>query len=245
MLGFLKKKKISMQKMNTIDFVDEVMSTIKAFTANLSPTDSLRILFEIENRIYQLQGQESIRYGNGIHTKHKHLKYHDFFIENIPPYSKVLDIGCGNGALTFDISKKVNNVTIYGIDCIKNNIEYAEKHFKADNITYVCGDALKDLPNMTFNVIIMSNVLEHIEHRVEFLKKLKRVYNPQKILLRVPIFERDWRVPLKEELGIDYRLDQTHFIEYRQDEFWKEIKEAGLEVDHFVVQWGEIWAEVC
>ena len=71
------------------------------------------------------------------------------------------------------------------------------------------------------------------------------MYNPQKILLRVPIFERDWRVPLKEELGVDYRLDQTHFIEYRQDEFWKEIKEAGFEVDHFVVKWGEIWAEVC
>ena len=73
MLGLLKKKKSRMQKMNNIDFIDGVMSSIKAFTTNLSPADSLRILFEIENRIYQLQGQESIRYGNGIHTKHKHI----------------------------------------------------------------------------------------------------------------------------------------------------------------------------
>jgi hypothetical protein len=86
-------------------------------------------------------------------------------------------------------------------------------------------------------------VLEHIEKRVEFLRMLQDKYQPKKFLIRVPIFERDWRVPLKQELGVDYRLDATHFIEYRQEEFAAEMQQAGLTILHIQVNWGEIWAE--
>jgi len=208
----------------------------------MSPSESLRYLFDLENRIYHFQGQESIRYGNGIHTKHKHIKYHDFFTDNIKVGSKVLDIGCGNGALTYDIASKVKKSSVFGIDLSQSNIDFAKLNFSNSNITYVCGDALKDLPNMKFDIIVMSNVLEHIEKRVEFLKKLKKTYKPKNILLRVPIYERDWRVPLKDELGVDYRLDDTHYIEYKQDEFWEEMKLSGLKPLKYFIKWGEIWA---
>jgi len=55
--------------------------------------------------------------------------------------------------------------------------------------------------------------------------------------------ERDWRVPLKQELGIDRRLDPTHFIEYTLESFAAEMEEANLRVTHQEVRWGEIWAE--
>jgi hypothetical protein len=58
------------------------------------------------------------------------------------------------------------------------------------------------------------------------------------------MYERDWRVPLKKELGIDYRLDSTHFIEYTEIEFREEIHRAGYKIDKFVVNWGEFWAVV-
>ena len=40
------------------------------------------------------------------HPKHKIIKYHDFFLENINETDKVLDLGCGIGHLTYDIAKK-------------------------------------------------------------------------------------------------------------------------------------------
>lgn len=226
------------------NFKELIFEEIQRRIALNTPENALKILFDIDSRLYELEGQASIRYGDGLHTKHKHIKYHDFFIENIPPKSRVLDIGCGNGALASDLADNVEDVTVYGIDKVEVNIIYAKENFARDNIIYVCGDALTDLPNNKFNVIVLSNVLEHIEKRAELLCGIQNRYNPDKFLIRVPIFERDWRVPLKEELGIDYRLDNTHFIEYRQEEFFEEIKKAGLKVSHYKISWGEIWAVV-
>jgi len=198
---------------------------------------------ELDNKLYQLIGQQAIRYGNGAHTKHKHLQYHDFFIKRIPPDSRILDVGCANGNLAFDIAAKISRVFIYAIDLNSALIEEARKRFSRKNINYVCGDALTALPDQKFDVILLSNVLEHLTPRTGFLKELKNRYHPGKFLIRVPIFERDWRVPLKKELGIEYRLDKTHRIEYRQEEFQTELKRAGLEINHFEVRWGEIWSE--
>jgi hypothetical protein len=68
--------------------------------------------------------------------------------------------------------------------------------------------------------------------------------HPERILIRVPLFERDWRVPLKKELGVEWRLDDTHETEYTLESFASEMQEAGLAVKHLEVRWGEIWVEL-
>lgn len=90
----------------------------------------------------------------------------------------------------------------------------------------------------------MSNVLEHLEHRIEFLRHIRKRNKPSKYLIRVPVFERDWRVPLMKELNLDYRLDVTYHIEYTQEEFFRELRDASLRVETYKVCWGEIWAIV-
>lgn len=224
-------------------FAQKIASIVEQFGVQLSASERLQLLFDLENKLYEQAGRASAAYDNGIHTKHRHINYHQFFIERIKPQSKVLDIGCGNGALTFDIAKHVFVVKIVGIDLNFHNIEQARKNFSHQQIQYICGDALKDLPQDHFDQIVMSNVLEHLPERVGFLQKLIDLYHPKNILIRVPVFERDWRVPLKQELGMDYRLDQTHFIEYKKGEFEQEMKLAGLEIKEKIINWGEIWAE--
>lgn len=225
-------------------FMSVLSSALTEKTFSLQPQDALKLLFELENNVYHLEGKHAIRYGNGLHTKHRHINYHDFFVSRLESGNRVLDVGCGNGALACDIATQGENVSVYGIDLLQKNIDIAKEKYSAENITFVCGNALTDLPEQAFDVIVLSNVLEHIEHRVEFLKGLQTSYHPKKFLIRVPVFERDWRVPLKEELNIDYRLDPTHYIEYRQGEFEAEIAQAGLSIIHAQVNWGEIWAEV-
>jgi hypothetical protein len=90
--------------------------------------------------------------------------------------------------------------------------------------------------------VILSNVLEHLDDRVDFLRDITVRTGARHVLIRVPLFERDWRVPLKRELGIEHRLDPTHRIEYTLEEFEDEIAKAGLAVTERQVRWGEIWA---
>jgi len=222
--------------------VDLICRVVSIRTKTLSAKEGARFLMYLDRKLYPLQGNAAVRYGNGIHTKHRHMKYHDFFVNRISKKEKVLDIGCGIGAVSYAVAKKTG-ATVTGIDISRSNIEKAKAEFNHQNIKYIVGDALTDLPQNKFDVVILSNVLEHIDKRVDFLKQLFLISSPKRVLIRVPLFERDWRVPLKKELGIDYRLDSTHFTEYTYKSFLAEMKEAGLTIIHLESRWGEIWAE--
>lgn len=217
-----------------------------------SAAESLRFLFSLEKELYRFMGKESVRYGGGLHTKHKHIKYHDFFIENIQDCDIVLDVGCGNGAVDIDILRGRNYINILGIDLNETNINAAKKAYKESGFSVSSTDIFKcEVGNIfdyhfepdQFDVCILSNTLEHLEERVPLLKKLKQIH-PRCILLRVPMYCRSWKIPLMEELGIDYRLDNTHFIEYTESQFEEEIDEAGYKIDNFQVRWGEFWSVV-
>jgi hypothetical protein len=77
---------------------------------------------------------------------------------------------------------------------------------------------------------------------VEFLKKLRNV--APKFLIRVPLITRSWLPVYLKELGYEYRLDKTHYIEYTEEEFFEEMEKAGLEVESYYVKWGELYAVV-
>jgi hypothetical protein len=93
-------------------------------------------------------------------------------------------------------------------------------------------------------VVVLSNVLEHLEERPGFLRKIIAATGARRFLIRVPYFERDWRVALKKEIGVDWRLDPDHKTEFTEASFLRETREAGLEIVHIEFRWGEIWAEL-
>ncbi|MBC8509605.1 MAG: class I SAM-dependent methyltransferase [Chloroflexi bacterium] len=223
-------------------FVDFLLGLISRRIAGNPPARALRVLFSLDAVLYGMQGQSSIAYDGGIHTKHRHMKYHDFFTRRIGEADRVLDIGCGNGAVAYDVAQIAKEVV--GIDINADNIAAARRQYRHPHLEFRLGDALEALPDEKFSVIILSNVLEHLPGRPAFLRRLQATLRPERILIRVPLFERDWRVPLKKELGLEWRLDNTHEIEYTLETFTEEMAEAGLESNHLEVRWGEIWAEV-
>jgi len=224
------------------DLRNFVVNVVSGRAESLSAADALRFVLSLDASLYSLQGWLSVRYGGGAHTKHRHTRYHDFFVHRIKPGERVLDVGCGIGALTFDVARRAG-ASLVGIDFSLANITTARTKYCHEQIVYVVGDALKSPLKGPFDTIILSNVLEHVEARKDFLRGIMEAMRPARLLLRVPVFERDWRVPLKQELGIDYRLDPTHFTEYTLESFSSELDEAGLRVTHQEVRWGEIWAE--
>jgi hypothetical protein len=46
-----------------------------------------------------------------------------------------------------------------------------------------------------------------------------------------------------EEIGVDFRLDETHYIEYSREILIKELQQASLHPHSIEVCWGEIWCE--
>lgn len=174
---------------------------------------------------------------NGIHPKHRLTNYHQFFLDNISPSDNVLDVGCGLGLLAHDIAQKANRVV--GIDINKQYLATAKEKHHHPNLTYIHGNATTYKFNETFDVLILSNTLEHIKDRVSFLQNLKPHAN--KFLIRVPMINRDWLVLIKKELGVEYRLDPTHHIEYTEDSFRQELSAARLVVNELSVRFGEIY----
>lgn len=195
----------------------------------------IRIILKFHNFFYGLAGLFSQKLEpDGLHPKHRIINYHQWFIEQLKPEWSVLDIGCGNGALSADLSKHCREVV--GIDISEENIKQAKK--RAD-INFICADVTNYDFKRSFDAIVLSNVLEHIKNRVTFLKNLSKY--SKIFLIRAPLLDRDWITLYKKELGVDHRLDKTHFTEYTFDGFIKELENSGLRLDSHRIRYGEIY----
>lgn len=200
----------------------------------------LRLTLQLDNLLYKIISK--LARNNNQHLKHQIINYADYFLSKINKTNYVLDIGCNTGELTFKLAKKAKKVI--GIDLSVSALKKANEKNKLNNISYILLDAIKlDKSIGVFDVIAMSNFLEHINARVTFLKKIKPLMRNQKskILIRVPMLERSWIVGLKKRHGINYKLDEEHKIEYTLDNLLSEIAKAGLIYKNIEIKWGEIY----
>jgi hypothetical protein len=133
---------------------------------------------------------------------------------------------------------------VTGIDMDIENIHLAKSRYGDGGIQFLHGDATRDLPSGRFDVVVLSNVLEHIENRNDFIGKIQASAQPDRYLIRVPMITRDWSVAMKRELGLPYYSDPGHYVEYTPESFKVEMDDAAMDLCLMVVNWGEIWAEV-
>lgn len=208
------------------------------------PAQGLKHLFTLADDFDRLLSRRAMDYEGGIHPKHRLMRYHDFFVDRIPAGARVLDVGCGYGAVSRTIAQRVAGVQVTGIELDAGRLAQARtRNADLTNLRLVAGDALKDLPDERFDVVVLSNVLEHLDGRAGFLRQLITLYGGPRILIRVPLFERHWHLPLRREVGANYLSDPEHTIEHTLAEFRAEMAEAGLQVDELSTLWGEIWAD--
>jgi ubiquinone/menaquinone biosynthesis C-methylase UbiE len=207
------------------------------------PAAALRELLQVDSDLSGAIDELALAYDGGVHVKHRLMKYHDFFVDRIAARERVLDVGCGYGAVAYSMAFRAG-ADVTGIDLSEANIAEARGRFSHPSLRFVQGIAPQDVPPSPFDVIVASNVLEHIEDRETFLQTIQRRTGAGRWLLRVPMANRDWRVPLRAELGLFAFGDPTHFIEYTRETFEQELGRAGFDVCHLQVNWGEIWAEV-
>jgi 2-polyprenyl-3-methyl-5-hydroxy-6-metoxy-1,4-benzoquinol methylase len=221
-----------------------IISLIKnRFVANLLQ----RLILNLHSKTYTLSSLIAITINNGVHPKHRIMMYKEWFLSQLESNWVVLDVGCNTGIMPEVMSHKAD--FIYGIEIDNNHIQKAKENIRKDNIEFICADAtVYDYSKLKpIDCVTLSNVLEHIEHRVDFLKRLvnKITWNNKKrLLIRVPMIDREWVAVYKMELNLEYRLDKTHFIEFTFVNFEQELNAAGIKILSHEVKFGELYA-VC
>lgn len=211
-------------------------------TARLEPDVALRRLLRLADQLDGRIDVLAVELDGGVHAKHRLTGYHDFFVEHIDAGETVLDVGCGKGELAGDLAARAG-ARVTGVDVNPRSLEFARSRFGAPGLQFVEADVYTWDPPQAYDVVVISNVLEHLRDRAEILRRLARAARPKRMLIRVPSAERDWTVPLREELGLPHFSDPTHETEYTVAQLEDELADAGLRIRELVQRWGELWAE--
>lgn len=89
---------------------------------------------------------------------------------------KVLDIGCGIGALSFYLANKGGNVT--GIDLSKNSIDFCKNEAKIKGLVIDFKEMNAQIPDFqdeSFDIIVGSRIIHHLPNLELFFKECKRI----------------------------------------------------------------------
>lgn len=77
--------------------------------------------------------------------------------------NRVLDYGCGNGVLTYWLWWNGFGEEITGVDISHTGIESARRAFRKPGLRFETLDTMRQLESGSFDVVVSSHVLEHID----------------------------------------------------------------------------------
>jgi cyclopropane fatty-acyl-phospholipid synthase-like methyltransferase len=146
-------------------------------------------------RIIKITNDDDLLYQVGLTVNGKPISSEQFstiitdtqVVLQLNKSDKLLDVCCGNGIITFELSKLVEIVK--GIDISKAFIDNALKYKSSINIEYIHLDALKineRLPNMKFDKIFMYGALAYFNYNevdILFQKFNELILQSGKILI--------------------------------------------------------------
>ena len=136
---------------------------------------------------HQISKKNLLRYNAFVHARYTTIVNHvkgiiDRQSENTEGNIRILDMGCGDGVLLYLLSKKIRNpdIELYGVDlsdvAVKTAINKFERKgvknkffFKAEGVYNTSFD------EGMFDIIISSDVIEHLNEPDTFLKEVKRL----------------------------------------------------------------------
>jgi ubiquinone/menaquinone biosynthesis C-methylase UbiE len=129
---------------------------------------------------------------------------------------KVLDAGCGFGAVTTEIAKKFRNSVIIGIDLadplLKIANDLSENEGVSERISFLKGDVLEvDFPDDEFDLTISSYMMHIVERPVDMLNEIERVTKPGGRIM-ITDLRRMWLGVFVKKLKTTFTLDEAVVI---------------------------------
>lgn len=147
---------------------------------------------------------------------------------------KVLDVGCGNGAMSAGLKEK-QNLEVWGVEFMENEAQKARN--KLDRvISNTIEKSIEELPDEYFDVIYFNDVLEHLSNPNKVLEAIKSKLSANgQIISSIPnvryhkvfqqyIFKKDWKY---EGAGV---MDFTHLRFFTSKSIREMYEEAGYDI---------------
>lgn len=196
---------------------------------------------------------------------HGHKKKLEFFYQKIEKYKKekalsngevaVLEVGCSNGTnVSIPLAKCGYNVT--GIDLHRSSIEHAKMLAKELPVRFAVMDLFKFNSEERFDVVVLSDVLEHVDDPLKTCSIAVRHLLPGGIMLicipngygpyeneqrfvkftKLDVLMSIVRHQLqkfrgKNSVKMAYNHDSGHVQFFHLKDFRKLLKDAGLEIE--------------
>lgn len=105
------------------------------------------------------------------------LKRLEYILDKIAALGRkplnIIEVGCGNGNICYQLAHEGHNVK--GIDLDEASIAYANAHFRHENLKYEVRAAEELVNGHTYNVIICSEVLEHLYDPLSVLNTITKL----------------------------------------------------------------------
>ncbi len=139
---------------------------------------------------------------------------------------KILDVGCGGGIICEPLARLGAKVT--GIDFAPNNIKAAKIHSKKNklNIKYIYNDIEKSKLNGKFDLILMFEVLEHLDNWKKTIKNIKKNLNKNGMII-ISTINRNF---LSKFFAIDIAENILNWIPKGTHDYNKLIKPEELKI---------------
>lgn len=151
---------------------------------------------------------------------------------------KVLDLGCGSGAITAVIASKVPSGIVIGLDISNIMLDFARENYSASNIIYMQGDA-RELPFIVqFDKVIAMLSLNWVKEQEQALASLfSALKSGGKAIITRPgkrptnlglVAERLIKTSRWSYLFPDFKQTKRY---YDAEEYTQLLKAAGFEVE--------------
>jgi len=188
-----------------------------------------------------------------------------YLLSRLRPGMRILDVGCGPGTLTADLTARVGPGAVVGIDTSAEVLDEARAYCAeqgVDNVTLVHGDfRTAGLEAGSFDIVHAHQVLQHLRDPVGALREMARLTRPGGILAARDVdFTATTVAP--EGPGLD-RFRPVYLAVTRRNGAeanagrWlpRWAREAGLDDVTYTTStwtfatpaerawWGELWAE--
>jgi len=151
----------------------------------------------------------------------------------------ILDIGCGDGKITKELSRLVPDGSVIGIDLSTDQIAFAKK-MEAENLSFAVCD-IQQLPyDQKFDLVTAFTCMQWVPDQVKAFKSVHSALKPRgKLIITMPIgitwqlSEAVREVISKEEWKVFSFRDKQHF--FSRETYASFMRDAGFEIESFKI----------
>jgi len=151
-------------------------------------------------------------------------------IESVQGTPRILDLGCGQGHITYSIRQAFPEAEISGIDYSISAIEYAVEHFPG--IDFIVGNAYEcPYAEGYFDIIVCNNLWEHVPDPLFLLKRISNILKPCGFLIISTPSRYRLNNLIRVLVGKPVRfMSENHVTEYSVGQVLEQLRYGGYKV---------------